>query len=100
MSFFPKQPASRQGVVQNVAFGAASAQLPNKFGSETYQVRLAATGACYYVITESASPTAATAANGAYLPGGVIEYVIVSPGETLTVIQASAGGTLSVCEVS
>lgn len=95
-----KQPSSRQGNVQNIAIGATSAQLTTKFGAETFQVRLCATSACYYVVSENASPVAATTANGSYLPAGVVEYVTVNPGQTLTTIQASAAGTLNVVELS
>lgn len=100
MSFFMKQPASRQGAVQNITTGSTSAALGTKFGSETYEIRLSATAACYYLVTEDASPTAASSTNGTYLPANVIEYVIVSPGQTLTAIQASAAGSLNVVEVS
>jgi tRNA A37 threonylcarbamoyladenosine synthetase subunit TsaC/SUA5/YrdC len=95
-----KQPSSRQGVTQALAVGAASAALPNAFGSDTFQVRLSATAACFYLITESASPVAATDANAAYLPSGIVEYVTVTPGQKLTAIQATASGTLTVTEVS
>lgn len=108
MSFFPKQQASRQGTVTNVAYGAATA-LGVVFGAETYQVRLSATSACNYLISggNGAAATAATAANGSFLPANTIEYVIVSPGMTLSVIQAptnglvtGTAGTLSVTEMS
>lgn len=98
--FFDKQPASRQGAVQVVAFAAASTTLPNQFGPETYQVRLAATAACYYLITERANPVAASAVNASYLPANVIEFVAVTPGQKLTVIEASATGSLSVTELT
>ena len=100
MSFFPKQQASRQGTVQSVAIvTTSSATLSNPFGPETYQVRLAATAACFYLITEAANPVAATTANAAYLPANWVEHTTVTPGQKLTVIGASTG-TLSVTEVS
>lgn len=102
-NYFPKQPASRQGNVQNVAFiaTATAAALPTKFGTETFEIRLAATAACFYVISEFGNPVAATAANGSFLPANVVEYVIVTPGQTLSVIEAAAAaGTLSVTEMS
>ena len=102
MAFFPKNPASRNGTVQNVAIGAASVTLAAPFGKETYQIRLAATSACYYLVTEGTQGTTvpATATNGAYLPPAWVEYVTVTPGQVLTVIQASAVGTLNVVELS
>lgn len=100
--FFDKQPASRQqaGSVQSVAIGAASATLPNQFGAETFQIRLCATTACYYVICDRANIVAASAAVGSYLPANWVEFVAVSPGQKLTVIEASAAGTLSVTELA
>lgn len=92
--------SSRQGVTQALAIGAASATLANPFGAQTYQVRLSATSACYYLITETAAIVAATAANASYLPANWVEYVTVTPGQKLTAIEASAAGTLSVTETS
>ena len=100
MAAFPKHGASRQGVTQALAVGATSVQLTNKFGTETWQIRLASTTGCYFLITENAAPVAATAANGSYLPPNWVDYIIVTPGETLTVIEASAAGTLTVTEMS
>lgn len=108
MAFFPKQSGSRQGTVTNIAYSTATA-LGVVFGGETYQIRLAANSACNYLISggNAGSAVAATAANGSFLPANTIEYVIVTPGQTLSVIQAPTGGlvtgtagTLSVTEMS
>lgn len=95
-----KHHSSRQGVTQAIAVGAASAQLPTKFGTETWQIRLASTTGCYFLVTEFAAPVAASASNGSYLPPNWVDYITVTPGETLTVIEASAAGTLTVTEMS
>jgi hypothetical protein len=95
-----KQPSSRQGVTQALAVGAASEALPNAFGSETFQVRLSATAACFYLITEGTAPVPATNANAAYLPANVIEYVTVTPGQKLSAIDAGTAGSLTVTEIS
>lgn len=100
MAVYPKQSTSRQGVTQALAIGAASVTLPNAFGSETFQVRLASTTACYYLIDDPSNLVAATATNAVYLPANWVEYVTVSPGQKLTAIEASAAGTLTVTEVS
>lgn len=108
MAGFPKQSASRQGTVTNVAYSTATA-LGVVFGAETYQIRLAATSACNYLISggNGAAATAATAVNGSFLPANWVEYLIVTPGQTLSVIQAptnglitGTAGTLSVTEMS
>ena len=95
MSFFPKQPASRQGTVQAVAFTATAATIGNAFGTETYQVRLSANAACHYLVSEAASVVAATASNASFLPANVVEYIIVNPGQKLSVIQAATNGLVT-----
>lgn len=99
MSFFPKQSASRQGVTQVIAFTTATT-ITNGFGAETYQIRLCATAACHYLISEAANVIPATVTNAPLLPANWVEYVIVTPGQKLSVIQDSAGGNLSVTEMS
>ena len=47
MSFFPKQPSSRVGVTQTIAYDASVA-ITNAFGPETWQLRLVANSACCY----------------------------------------------------
>jgi hypothetical protein len=109
MAFFPKQSASRQGAVQVIAYTGTAAPLTNPFGPETFQIRLCANSACHYLISggNAQAATAATVSNGSFLPANVIEYVIVTPGQTLSVIQAATNGlvtatagTLSVTELS
>jgi hypothetical protein len=95
MAFFPKASASRQGAVQAVAFTGTAATLPNAFGGETYQIRLSANSACHYLVSEAANVVAATIANGSFLPANVIETVIVSPGQKLSVIQAATNGLVT-----
>ncbi len=103
MSFFPKQPSSRAGATQTIAFDASSA-IANPFGSETYQLRLVSNSACCYRIGDGVQ-TATTA--DAFLPANMIEYVIVSPGQRISAIKAAtdgvvtaAAGTLWITEMS
>ncbi len=100
MSFFPKQQASRPGAVQTVAFSGTAATIGSAFGPETYQIRLCATASCNYLISEAANVVPATTSNGPLLPANTIEYVIVNPGQKLSVIQNSATGALNVTEMS
>jgi hypothetical protein len=107
MSFFPKQQASRQGAVQAIAYWSTAAIITSAFGPETYQIRLCANSACHYLISEAANVIAATVSNASFLPANVIEYIIVQPGQKLSVIQAATGGlvtatsgTLNVTEMS
>jgi hypothetical protein len=107
MSFFPKQHASRQGAVQVVAYTGTAAAIANAFGAETYQLRLSANSACHYLVSEAANVVAATVSNASFLPANVIEYIVVQPGQKLSVIQAATNGlvtatsgTLNVTEMS
>jgi hypothetical protein len=103
MSFFPKQPSSRVGATQTIAYNA-SAAITNAFGPGTYQLRLVADSACCYRIGDGAQ-TATTA--DPFLPANTIEYVIVSPGQRISAIKAASeglvtatAGTLWVTELS
>lgn len=101
MSGYTRQLSARQGAVQDITLGA-SAVNSNAFGAQTYQVRLSATSACYYLITEGSEGTTVnvTTSNGSYLPANVIEYVTVTPGQKLSAIEASAAGTLNITELT
>ncbi|WP_298279509.1 hypothetical protein [uncultured Bradyrhizobium sp.] len=103
MSFFPKNPASRLGTTQAIAYDS-SVGATNAFGVETYQLRLVANSGCCYRIGDGAQT--ATAAD-AYLPANLVEYVIVSPGQRIAAIKAptnglvtATAGTLWITEVS
>src|SRR6266700_826959 len=91
MSFFPKQPSSRAGVTQTIAFDA-SAAIATPFGPETYQLRLVANSACCFRIGDGAQT--ATAAD-VFLPLNVVEYVIVSPGQRISAVKAATNGLVT-----
>jgi hypothetical protein len=91
MSFFPKQPSSRTGTTQTIAFNASVA-VTNVFGPETYQLRLVADSACCYRIGNG-TQTATTA--DPFLPANTIEYVIVSPGQSISAIMAASNGLVT-----
>ncbi|HEX5509837.1 MAG TPA: hypothetical protein VFX37_15155 [Pseudolabrys sp.] len=98
MAFFNKAQASRPGTSQDITTGSTSATLTNAFGSETYQVRLCATADVRYRVVESGGGTAVAA--DTLLPSGVVEYIIVTPGQKIAAIQDSAAGKLNVTEMS
>jgi hypothetical protein len=91
MSFFPKQPSSRVGATQTIAYDASVA-ISNAFSPETYQLRLVADSACCFRIGDGAQT--ATIADP-YLPANVIEYVIVSPGQRISAIKAATNGLVA-----
>jgi hypothetical protein len=91
MSFFPKHPASRVGITQTIAYDA-SVVIANVFGPETYQIRLVADSACCYRIGDGAQ-TATTA--DTFLPANTIDHVIVSPGQSISAINAASNGLVT-----
>jgi hypothetical protein len=91
MSFFPKQPSSRTGATQTIAFDA-SVGITNVFGSETFQLRLVANSACCFRVGDGAQT--ATVADP-FLPANTIEYVIVSPGQRISAIKAATNGLVT-----
>jgi hypothetical protein len=91
MSFFPKHPSSRIGTTQTIAFDG-SAAIANVFSAETYQLRLVADSACCFRIGNGAQ-TATTA--DPFLPANVIEYVIVSPGQSISAVKAASNGLVT-----
>src|SRR5215470_2854975 len=107
---YDKQPASRCGATQNVAFnasGGASSQSTN-FGAQTYQIRVAVSGtgfAAAPAFTAGArvaigdNPTAS--ATTTFVPVQCIDYFAVTPGQKIAVLGNDTGtGNLSVTEMS
>jgi hypothetical protein len=91
MSFFPKQPSSRLGITQTIAFDG-SVGATNKFAPGTFQLRLAANAACCYRIGDGAQ-TATTA--DVFLPANSVEYVTVTPGQSIAAIKAASNGLVT-----
>jgi hypothetical protein len=91
------QSASRNGITQAVAYTGTSATSA-AFGNMTYQVRLSATTACCYKVVEAAGGAATV--SDVYLPTNWVEYITVTPGQKISAIQSTAGGTLYVTELS
>jgi hypothetical protein len=80
------QPASRNGVQNNVSVATTSTSVASTaFGAQTYQIRIAAPAACFYKV--DGAPTAA--ATDAYLPANWVEYVKVTPGQKVSVFSAT-----------
>ena len=88
--------SARLGTVNNVAVATTSTAVASSaFGSQTYQIRIAATAACFYKVDKA--PTAA--ATDALLPANWVEYIKVTPGEKVSVFSATVQ-TVSVVEVT
>ena len=84
---------ARWGTVTNQIY-TASASTAITVGSGIYKVRIQCTSDAY-VRTDSVT---ATSSNGVYMTAGQAEYVTVNPGQTITAVQVSAGGSIQVVE--
>jgi hypothetical protein len=94
-AFYPINPASKNGIANNVSVATNSTAVASSaFGSQTYQIRIAATAACNYLVD---STTAATASD-ALLPLNWVEYVKVTPGQKISVYSPTIQ-TISVTEI-
>lgn len=92
---------------QNIAYTGTSAQAATPFTSQSYQARLCADSACYYTIGNGTLTAHADGTvNSVFLPASFIEYVMVTPGESIAVVRAgtdglvtATSGTLNVVEL-
>ncbi len=84
---------ARWGTVTNQAY-TGTANTPIAVGSGVYKVRILVTTDAY-VRTDSVT---ASSTNGVYMPALTPEYVTVNPGQTITAVQVTTGGSLQVAE--
>ena len=96
---YPANPSGKFGTVNNISVATTStAAASAAFGSETYQIRVAASAACFLKVSlGNETPTAA--ATDAFLPAGWIEYVKVTPGQKISAFSATIQ-TISVVELT
>ena len=82
---------------QKLALGAASVASA-AFGAQTYAIRVVSTGACHIAFGSAPVATAGDALIASNVRG---EFIGVTPGEKLAVIQeAAATGNLYITELS
>jgi hypothetical protein len=84
------------GTTQSIAIGASSVQSAAT-ALDTDLVRIVCTSDCNVAI--GANPTA-SATTSAFLPAGIVEYVEITGGQKVAVIQKTGGsaGTLFITE--
>jgi len=94
---YPVMSSSRMVTQNNVSVATTStSSASNAFGSQTYQIRIAAPNACYYKV-DSGSPTATV--SDVFLPNTWVDYVKVSPGQKIAVFSPTIQ-VISVQEVT
>lgn len=83
----------RLGTTQNFTL-TGTTQQSNVFGAQTYAIRIATTGAAYFLIG-----TDPVADNTSPILGvDVTDYITVTPGQKIAVLEAVSGGRFSVTE--
>lgn len=86
----------RPGATQVAAYTSVAAAVTTAFATQTRIIRVTPTTAAYIAI--GASPTATT--TGIYMSAGITDYFKVNPGEKISAVQDSAGGSLYVTEMT
>lgn len=87
----------RWSTAQSKAFSGVSASC-TAVGAQTYAVRLIATASCHVHVAQPAVPATTS---DSYLAGfAVPEFIAVSPGDIISVIQHTGIGTLYVTELT
>ena len=85
----------RIGLTQNVAYTGTAGTITNVISPSVQKVRILCTTDAFVKIDNS--PTATNA--DAYVVGLEPEYFTCTPGQKVSAVQVSAGGTLYVTEV-
>lgn len=91
----------KPGKCQKIDFTNTSKQ-STAFASTTTLIRVFPTQDCFVKI--GANPTAVAAAEGStvedtiFLPGGLVDFIGVEPGEKIAVVRNATSGTLHITE--
>jgi hypothetical protein len=85
--------AARPGTVQTVAYTGSSATTTNAISSGIQVVRLVANSACHFKVVEAAGGAATTA--DSFLPANWETYIVVTPGQKVSAIQAATAGLIT-----
>jgi hypothetical protein len=85
----------RLGTHQSAAYTGTAGTITNAIGSGSYKVRVVVTSAAYVKVGDS--PTATS--SDVYMAADAPEYFSCTPGQKVSAIQVSAGGTLHVTEI-
>lgn len=86
----------RYSGVSRVATTSGTAASLTAISNHITDVRIVCTANCWYNV----GAVATAAAGSVYLPTAVVEYIHVSPGQVISVIQDSAGGTFNMAEMT
>ena len=85
----------RTGITQSAAYTGTAGTITNAISAGIKKARISVTSAAY--IKVGVAPTATT--SDVYMAADAPESITVSPGEKVSAIQVSTGGTLKVTEL-
>lgn len=85
----------RLGTHQSAAYTGTPGNTATAVGNGVQKVRVVVTSAAYVKIGQ----TAIASSNDVYMPIDTPEYFTVNPGERVSAVQVSSGGTLHVTEL-
>lgn len=86
----------RPSTHQKVTYTGTAGTISNAVGTQSRVVRIVCTSAAYIVFAKT--PTATT--SDVYVPADKPEYFTINPGEKVSAVQVSSGGTLHVTEMT
>jgi hypothetical protein len=76
---------------------SGTSQASAAFGAQTYQIRIATAGQPAFFRVGDGTPAATT--SDALMPANWVDYITVTPGQKVAVLQAGTAGALSVTEI-
>ena len=85
-----------QGTIHSFTMSGSS-QATAAFGAQTYKVRIATGAQPAYFSNPAASPTAQNTDN--LLGSDCVDYIDVTPGQKIAVLQAGTAGTITITEL-
>ena len=85
------------GTSQKISF-TNSSQPSTAFGLKTSLIRVFATQDCFLAF--GSAPTALTDGTSMFIPGGLIDFIGVTPGQKLAVIESTTDGVLYITEAA
>ena len=96
-NFWMKQTSSRIGVSSSLSVSSTASATTAAFGSQTYQIRVAALTTGAFVNVGDGTPTATT--SSAFIPANTFDFFTVTPGQKAVALGQAGAGSVIVTEM-
>lgn len=83
---------------QSASYTGTAGTTSNVVSGGVTKVRVLVTTDAYVLAVDGPAFTAVTSSTGAYVPALTAEYITVNPGQKISAVQVSSGGSLDVME--